>query len=238
MAWASDATVRGVVRAMDKAVIATELVAPVKEIRFREGEAFKKGDVIIEFDCRRYEAELKSIAAEARGARLTFEANQKLLKHNAIGTSEVEISRAKFDEANARLDAIKIRAAQCKIRAPYDGRVVRNHIHAYELPKANDPIIEIVGEKTLEIDLLIPSKWLVWLRPGRLFKFGVDETQETYQARIERISAVVDPISQTARLSAAFLELHDEIRPGMSGEAAFSEFDNLSQVEGHGQSSK
>ena len=220
--------VRGIVRAMNKAVIASELIAQIEQIPYREGETFKRGDIIIKFDCRRYSAELKSAAAEARAAELTLNSNIRLQKHNAIGTTEVEISRAKHDQAHGRMEALAARSSQCEIKAPYDGRVVKAHIHAHEMPRANEPLIEIVGIKRLEIDLLVPSNWLVWLKPGEKLSFLVDETQKTYLAKIDRIGAVVDPISQTARLSAVFLAGWDNVLPGMSGTAQFTSMGKMS----------
>ena len=50
----SETEVRGIVRAMNKAVIASELVARIERIPFREGEAFRRNDLLVSFDCRRY----------------------------------------------------------------------------------------------------------------------------------------------------------------------------------------
>ena len=49
--------VRGVVKAVDKAELSTDLVARVTAIGFRFGERFKKGDLLVTFDCDRYRAE-------------------------------------------------------------------------------------------------------------------------------------------------------------------------------------
>jgi len=230
-AWADTNKVRGIVRATDEAVIASELVARVTSIPLRSGQAFKKGDILIAFDCRRYTADLRAAAAEARAARYALNANLKLQKHNAIGSSEVEISRAKLDQAEGHMQALKVRTSQCEIKAPYNGRVVKNHIHEHEMPKANEPLIEIVGDTELEIDLLVPSNWLVWLKPGTEFDFFVDEMQKNFHASVDRIGAVVDPISQTARLSGVFLEQSRAVLPGMSGTANFKPFKKLTQGE-------
>ena len=52
--------VRGVIRAIDQAALSTDLQARVMQIGFREGESFKKGDLLISFDCERYRAEAQS----------------------------------------------------------------------------------------------------------------------------------------------------------------------------------
>ena len=49
-------TSRGVVRARAEAVIATDLNARIVALPFRKGDRFKKGDTLVEFDCRRYKS--------------------------------------------------------------------------------------------------------------------------------------------------------------------------------------
>lgn len=213
---------RGLVRAHAEAEIASELVASIQGLPYREGDRFTKGDTLITFDCNRYAAELAAVRAEQRAAERTFQSNTELQRHKAIGASDLAISEAKVDEIKARGDALTVRTKQCVISAPFDGRVVKLHAHEHEMPGANTPLIKIVDDSILEIDLIVPSRWLVWLKSGISFKFSVDETQKTYDGVVMRLGAVVDPISQTIALKAAFRNEIDGVLPGMSGSAVFS----------------
>lgn len=49
----------------------------------------------------------------------------------------------------------------------------------------------------------------------------LDETGHSYPARVTRLPAVVDPVSQTAKLLASFTEEKRGVVPGMSGTAIF-----------------
>lgn len=68
----SAAPPRGIIVALARAALTTELNVPVSEIGFREAEVFDKGDLLIAFDCRRQQAELKSAEAKAAEARRRF----------------------------------------------------------------------------------------------------------------------------------------------------------------------
>ena len=52
---ASDATAedsaRGILRAQDQAVLASEINGRVLEMPFRDGESFHRGDLLVRFDC-------------------------------------------------------------------------------------------------------------------------------------------------------------------------------------------
>lgn len=212
---------RGLVRAKDEAKIAAELVARIDKLPFRIGDVFKKGDTLVQFDCRRYDAELRAVSAELKGAEGTLKSNLELKRHKAIGSNEVEVSRSRVEEIRARVDALSVRSAQCKIIAPYDGRMVELFAHEHEMPTANSPLVKIVNSGVLEIDLIVPSRWLVWLKRGTKFEFSIDETTLTYPATITRIAAVVDPVSQTVAVRAGFGADISGVLPGMSGTAVF-----------------
>lgn len=123
---------RGVVRPISQATIATDLQARVAAIGVKEGEHFKAGDLLVEFDCRRYRAELASAEAQRREAELLLDNNMVLNQHRAIGKHEVEISRARLERAAGDLEALKARIDDCRLVAPFDGRVANLAIHRHE----------------------------------------------------------------------------------------------------------
>ncbi len=217
----AETPVRGVVRALDQATISTDLQAPVLRIGFRDGERFRKGDLLIEFNCARQRAELAAVEAQRKEMQLNVDNNLALQRAQAVGRHDLEISRARLAKAGAESDAHRARLEQCQIIAPFNGRVSDLGINAHETPQQGKPFISIVAEGAHEIDLVFPSDWLRWIKPGMTFSFSVDETRTTHAAHVVRLGAVVDAISQTMRAVAILDEPNDGILPGMSGSAAF-----------------
>lgn len=215
-------SVRGIVKAEAEAMISSELVAEIKSLPFKEGQKFEKGDTILEFDCRRYLADLRAAEAEVETARVKVKTNTALKRHNAVGAEELEISKAKLNQAIATKEALSVKTDQCTIHAPFSGRVVERKIHEFEMTESGAPLIKIVKDGNLELELIVPSNWLVWLRPDQTFSFKIDEIGSVLTARILQIGAVVDPISKTALVSAKLVDATNAVRPGMSGTAAFT----------------
>jgi len=213
--------VRGVVRALDQSALSTDLVARVLKIGFREGEAFKTGDLLVAFDCERYKAEAQSAEAVHREMRLTLDSNMHLQKFSAVGKADVEISRARVDKAEAEARSLTSRLDQCEIKAPFDGKVAELSINAFEQPQPGKPFLVIVGNSRLEIELIVPSHWLNWVKAGAEFAFKVDETKHAYRARVLRTGAAVDAVSQMIKVIAVFDEPVTDVLPGMSGAAQF-----------------
>ena len=215
--------VRGVIRAIEQAQLSTDLMARVASIGFRTGERFKKGDLLISFECERYRAEAQSAEAVWREMNLTLDSNQQLEKFRAVGRHDVEISRARVAKAEAEARSLKSRVSQCEIIAPYDGRVSELSINVYEQPQANKPFLSIVGDGKLEIELIVPSNWLSWLKVAAAFDLKIDETSKDYGGRIDRIGAAVDAVSQMVKVIAVFDAPPSDVLPGMSGTAVFSQ---------------
>jgi membrane fusion protein, multidrug efflux system len=214
--------IRGVVRPVAQATISTDIVATVAKVGFKEGQAFKKGDVLVAFDCRRYEAELASAVAQLKEMQVNVDTNAFLEKRDAANKQDLEISKARADKASAEADSLRARIDQCVIEAPFDGRVADLGIREYEMPATGKPLIRILADGELEIDLILPSNWLEWLKPGSEFKFLIDETRKSYDGVVTRIGAAVDTISQTIKVTARFKEPTAEVLPGMSGSARFA----------------
>lgn len=213
--------IRGVVRAYTQATISTDLTARILRIGFREGQSFKRGDLLIEFDCRRLTAEHASAVAIQREMSGILNGALILKKQNANSRQDVETARARADKARADAEAVAAQLRECKISAPYDGRVTALMVHEHEMPRAGTNLISVAAKNKLELELIVPSRWLNWLSRGRHFQYVIDETGDTYQGTVKRLGGVVDTVSQTVKIFGSLRNPTDEIIPGMSGTAIF-----------------
>jgi multidrug efflux pump subunit AcrA (membrane-fusion protein) len=94
---------------------------------------------------------------------------------------------------------------------------------AFESVQLGQPLLEIVNLSSIRVQLLVPSSWVRWLKPGRAFTVAIDETAESYTARVHRISGRIDGSSQTVEVIGRFDRLPADVLPGMIGRANFQE---------------
>lgn len=218
---AEETTARGVIRAVTEATIAVDYAARISKMPKLEGESFARGDVLIAFDCRRFTAEVAAAKAQARARELVMVNNRKLLAKGAIGGNDVKVSEAEYEEARANVVALQARTGACDFKAPFDGRVVERIVHEQESPAPNQPLIRIVDMSRLEVEAIIPSKWLAFVKAGDTFNFAIDETGETVSAEVVRMGATVDAVSQTIKAYGVLNDPGNSVLPGMSGTATF-----------------
>ncbi len=216
-------TIRGVVQAAAHATLASQVHGRISRLPFKEGQKFKKGAILVVLDCSRYEAERASAQAEYRGKQKTYENNRNLFKHQAAGKLELEVSQAEADKAFAAVQAAKVNVAGCTVLAPFSGRVVKTIVNEHENVFPNDQLISLLDDSVLEIELILPSKSLSWMRVGTPFEYAVDETGLGYSAVVQSIGANVDPASQTVKVKGLFRTQPKNVLAGMSGIVSFAE---------------
>ncbi len=203
----------------------TTLVAQASsQVRAIEGDlgsAFKRGATLVRLDCAEPEARQAIAEAEIATARFNLDAKQRLQALKAAGDVEVSLAQASLQKAEAELELTKVQINQCRVVAPFGGRVVRQHVRQYQGVRIGDPLLDIVATGALKLRLNVPSRWLTWLKPGVKFSIMVDETGKTYPAKVTALNARVDAVSQSIEIEGEVAGEHRELLAGMSGSAQF-----------------
>lgn len=197
--------------------LGAELGAKINRITVKEGERFKAGQVLVSFDCSLQSAQLQRAKATQAAADKTYSANRRLAELNSVGKVELETSEAEVAKARADVNLMNATLSKCSLAAPFSGRVAEQKVREQQFVQPGQALLDILDDSTLELEFIIPSKWLSWLKPGTGFKVRIDETARDYPAKITRIGARVDPVSQSVKAAAVIDGNFPELIAGMSG---------------------
>lgn len=220
----SDGRVRAQLSARNAVTLSSELAARIATLALRDGDAFREGQVLVSFDCSLFDSQLQKAEASTEAANAMVMSNQRLAELNSIGTYELAQAKARLKEAQAEAAGMRTVVKRCAIAAPFTGRVARRHAAAHQYVTPGNPLLDIVETGRMEVQMIVPSRWLVWLKPGAPFTVQVDELGKTSPARVQRLGAQIDPVSQ----SIAVVGVIDGtpaagLLPGMSGWALFAQ---------------
>lgn len=222
LAWAqptsaAEEPMRGVVRAANQASLSTDLPMRLTRLPYREGHAFRAGEVIAEFDCRRSMAERQATEAALREAQLNLDANLKLEGYKAVGRHEIEVSRARLEKAKGEKGIIEARLEDCVVRAPFAGRVSEAPLRVLESTVAQRPYLSIVEDGSFEIEFILSSSLLSGLKVGQEFAYRIDEVPDAIgRATVSAVNPTVDPVSKTGKFTARVLSAPHSLTVGMS----------------------
>lgn len=197
--------------------LAAELGAKINRISVKEGDRFKSGQVLISLDCDVQAAQLQRAKASLDAADKLYVANKRLAELNSVGKLELDTSQAEVAKNKADVSLISTTLQKCQITAPFSGRVAEQKVREQQYVQAGQPILDILDDSTLELEFIIPSRWLIWLKAEYKFQVKIDETGVAYPAKITRIGARIDPVSQSIKVAAVIDGKFPELIAGMSG---------------------
>jgi membrane fusion protein, multidrug efflux system len=212
---------RALVESAHRSVLSSEIAAKIIQMPFRNGESFKKGDTLIEYDCDLIKTQKEKIEAELVGLRIKSQSYEQMAKLNSIGELEVALAVAETKKKEAELKMADITVSKCSVKAPYDGKIMKSIVREHEYVGEQKELMEIVGTRNLELDILVASKLISSLFIGQKVYFISDETGQKADGVIIGIAPSADPISQTIRIRAKLVNFGRHILPGTIGNAQF-----------------
>jgi membrane fusion protein, multidrug efflux system len=199
--------------------LSSETSARIDRIATRIGQHFDKGDLLIAFDCVTQRAQVARARAVATQAEKAAAINQRLASLKSIGQLELDVSRAEVEKSKAELAIADAAASKCEIAAPFSGITAEQKAQEFQYATPGQPLLEVLDDRSLEVELIAPSRWLSWLKPGYGFAIHIEETDKTYPAEITRVGGRVDPVSQTIKVFGEIRGAAAELMAGMSGRA-------------------
>lgn len=210
---------RAQLTAREYTTLSSEMAGRIDHIATRVGEHFHKNDVLIVFDCAQPRAQLARAKAVLTQADRTYAINQRLVALKSMGQLELDVSAAEVQKARADVDGAEAVVSKCSIAAPFSGVTVDQKAREFQYTTPGQPLLDVLDDHALEVELIAPSRWLSWLKPGYIFQINVGETDKTYSAQITRLGGRVDPVSQSIKVIGEITDRAPELMAGMSGRA-------------------
>ena len=211
---------RGVLRAKQTADITASMSGQLLEAPYKAGQFFQSGALLAKFDCALQEAELEALQRKHQTFSLKYKNTAELYKYGAAGEFDVALSESDMQQALAEANVLKARLKYCAVYAPFSGYVITRHISAFESPQHGQLLYSLEKAGPLELSIIVPSGWITWLKKGHKLDFIIDETGDIIQAKLIRLGASIDPVSQTIEIIAQ-PDAKSSVLSGMSGYARF-----------------
>ncbi len=205
-------------------VVAARIAGPVGRINVHVGDRVKKGDVlaVLVRDTLRWRRELRAgeVAAyegalASSRARLAKARNElrrlKRLRRSAafsqarfedqqheVDTSVGEATKAQagLRQAHANLKLAEINLKSAEIRAPFPGVVIRRHTVSGAYVGVGAPVVTLLNDDELEIEVDAPSSRLGGLKPGAVIVVEFED-KKPRQAVVRAVVPDENPLSRT-----------------------------------------
>jgi multidrug efflux system membrane fusion protein len=234
----------GRITAVDYAEIRPQVSGRITEIRFRDGQKVKAGDILFVIDPRPYQAavakaegDLSTALNNARLAKIEHDRGERLLKAQALAQESFDqrvnadsVAQAAVQSAKAALAAAQLNVDYAYIKAPISGRISRAEVTLGNLvgSATTQPqlLASIVSDNGVYADFEVDEQ--TYLNNVRSHAQTQDEQQKipvdlqvegdnghVYHGSIESFDNHISTGSGTIRARARFANEDGSLVPGM-----------------------
>ena len=224
----------GTVTARDRASLSSRVNGLVSAVHVTAGDSVDKGALLLSLDPTLEKlglAEAKAASAEARAlldeARRRRDEARRLGPRKGIPESEIRAAEADLKVAEAKLERLYAAerykqelVARHDVYAPFTGVITRRLAEEGEWVDTGTPVMEIVGTKSLRLDLRVPQEHYPYIDADTRVSVRLDAMP--LRAIDGTISAKVplnDANSRTFLLRVQLAPGEVGITPGMSAQA-------------------
>jgi RND family efflux transporter MFP subunit len=197
--------------------------------KVQEGDFVSKGTVLAVVRQSDYQqkveaaqAGLSEAVAQQRQTQLDFDRARRLEASNAISKSDVENQGARLETGAARVESAKSRIveaqlalADCTLRAPIDGVLLKRPIEVGSLVAPGTLGFVIADTKTVKVLFGAPDRLVEKLKPGDKLQVSFDAVAGNFAGMISRIAPSADPKSRVFEVEANIPNPQNLLHVGM-----------------------
>lgn len=194
--------ISGSIKAVQSAVVKAKVAGDLAQLRVREGDAVKAGQVLARVDSSDYAARVRQAQETADAARAQidiaqrqFDNNKALVDQGFISKTALDTSQASLQSAQANhkaalaaLDIAKKTVNDTVLTAPIGGMVSQRLAQNGERVGIDARIVEIVDLNRLELEAQLPVSDSLQVRVGQTALLKVEGQAQEIRAVVSRIN--------------------------------------------------
>lgn len=229
-------TSTGVVVPDRTVTLAAKIVGRVVAVNADEGDRVKMGDIMVDIGDAELRANLSAAEARLRMEEATLAHQKKLAERVQRLREQGTVSVENLDDANFKVEAgeqaVAIASAEVararamlgetKIRAPFDGVIIRRDIETGDVTAPGEPLLVLEDHATLLFRTNVKEQDVPRVALGQTIIVTIDALDDlALEATVTKIIPSGD-LSSHEFLVEATLPPRDKLYPGMFGKAEFT----------------
>ncbi len=191
----------GTIRALHEAVVASKILARVKEVKVKAGQTVQQGDEVVVLDDADLHARLQQAEAAESGAnaklnqaRIDVERSRRLRAVNSIAQQELEqantaylAARAELERAQQAVKEAQIFQGYAVIHAPIAGVVVDKKVNPGDTVSPGQPLLTMYDRQQMQMVATVRESLAMGLEVGQKVAARLDALDLDCHATISEI---------------------------------------------------
>jgi membrane fusion protein, multidrug efflux system len=179
-----------------------EIAGRVAAIGFKEGQAVKKGQLLIKISDADLAASRDKAKAVAEFQRQTLSRRKEQLAVQAVAQQDVDAAVQALASAQADLALAEAMLAKTEIRAPFAGRIGLTNAAVGQYLTPGQALATMASLRPIRVEFQVPGDDVSRVRTGMDLKFRRWGGGEFKSAKIYATDPGVDSVSRTLRVRA------------------------------------
>jgi membrane fusion protein (multidrug efflux system) len=211
--------ITGSIQPEKRADLRAEVAAVVTQLLKGNGEAVKKGDLLMRLDDTAIRESLQSADAGLRAAQQAFEQAQRQVERLKTLQAQGMTSAQALDDAEGRRNAAqselvaarsRVVAAQqqlrrTEVRAPFDGVVSERKASVGDTAQVGKELLKVIDPRSMRFEGLVSADRMAEIQIGQRVAFrvnGVDGVE--FAGKVQRVDAAANSVTRQVEVLVTF----------------------------------
>lgn len=204
---------RGTVESRKNVMVSAEIGGRIEEIKVREGQNVKKGQVLLVLDAEIIRNNIAELRTSLELATVVFQ-RQSNLWEKKIGT-EIQYLEAKNmkESLERRLATTESQMAQSVMRAPFAGSIDEIPSKVGEMAAPGSPLLRIVNPNDMYINADVSESLIGKLEKGEEVEVHFPSQNKNLVSRISSVGQVINKENRTFSIEIELPQVGFTIKP-------------------------
>jgi membrane fusion protein, multidrug efflux system len=207
----------GSLAANESAQIRAEIAGQIRAVNFEEGQAVRRGDVLVRIDDSELRAQLAQAESRFRLAELNLKRSEDLAQARSMSQAELDRTRSEHASAEAELRLLRVRVDKMEIKAPFDGIIGARTISPGDYVTAATALSTLNDLSRLKIDFQVPELFVSKVRPGSTFtvRARTPAGEVSTPGEVYFVSSGIERATRSSQVKGLIATTAPGLKPGM-----------------------
>jgi len=180
----------------------SEIAGRIVAVGFKEGQAVRKGQLLIKIADAEYRAARDKAQASLAYQKQTLSRRKQQLAIQAVSQQDVDAAVQAVASAQADLDLAEAQLAKTALRSPFDGKVGITSAAVGQYLSAGQLLAQLAKVRPMRVEFQVPSDQVPLVHLGMPLRFAVWGSKDMRAAKIYAADPAVDSVSRSLKIRA------------------------------------